>query len=44
MVMKQLDCGGKRYVNEYDQDALATLFEYNKENVVNLKTLKEKLL
>jgi len=33
-----------RYVNDYDKDALATLLEYNKEDVLNLKTLKEKLL
>ena len=33
-----------RYVNDYDEDALATLLEYNREDVVNLKTLKEKLL
>ena len=33
-----------RYVNDYDQDALATLLEYNKEDVINLKTLKEMLL
>ncbi len=33
-----------RYVNDYDQDALNTLLEYNKEDVVNLKTLKERLL
>ena len=33
-----------RYVNDYDEDALATLLEYNKEDVVNLKTLKEILL
>ncbi len=33
-----------RYVNDYDEDALATLLEYNKEDVVNLKTLKERLL
>jgi len=33
-----------RYVNDYDQQALATLLEYNREDVVNLKTLKEKLL
>ena len=32
-----------KYVNDYDQDALATLLEYNKEDVVNLKTLKERL-
>jgi len=33
-----------RYVNDYDEDALSTLLEYNREDVVNLKTLKEKLL
>lgn len=33
-----------RYVNDYDEDALAMLLEYNKEDVVNLKTLKERLL
>lgn len=33
-----------RYVNDYDEDALATLLEYNKEDVVNLRTLKERLL
>jgi len=33
-----------RYVNNYDEDALAILLEYNKEDVLNLKTLKEKLL
>ena len=33
-----------RYVNNYDQGALATLLAYNKEDVVNLKTLKEILL
>jgi uncharacterized protein YprB with RNaseH-like and TPR domain len=33
-----------RYVNDYDEDALAILLEYNKEDVVNLKTLKERLL
>ena len=33
-----------RYINDYDQDALATLLEYNREDVVNLKTLKERLL
>jgi uncharacterized protein YprB with RNaseH-like and TPR domain len=33
-----------RYVNDYDEDALAILLEYNKEDVVNLKTLKEMLL
>ena len=33
-----------RYVNEYDEGALTTLLEYNKEDVLNLKTLKERLL
>jgi len=33
-----------RYVNDYDEDALNTLLEYNKEDVVNLKSLKEILL
>jgi len=33
-----------RYVNDYDKDALAILLEYNKEDVINLKALKEKLL
>jgi hypothetical protein len=33
-----------RYVNDCDEDALATLLEYNKEDVINLKTLKERLL
>jgi uncharacterized protein YprB with RNaseH-like and TPR domain len=33
-----------RYVNDYDEEALAILLEYNKEDVVNLKTLKEMLL
>lgn len=32
------------YVNDNDKDALATLLEYNKEDVINLKTLKEMLL
>ncbi|MFC1995715.1 ribonuclease H-like domain-containing protein [Chloroflexota bacterium] len=32
-----------RYVNDYDEDALAILLEYNKEDVLNLKTLKESL-
>jgi uncharacterized protein YprB with RNaseH-like and TPR domain len=32
-----------RYVNDYDQEALKTLLEYNREDVVNLKTLREKL-
>ena len=30
-----------RYVNDYDEDALATLLEYNKEDVVNLRTLRK---
>ena len=33
-----------RYVNDYDEDALATLLEYNKEDVLNLKALKERLI
>jgi len=33
-----------RYVNDYDQDALFTLLEYNKEDVINLKVLKEVLV
>jgi hypothetical protein len=33
-----------RYVNDYDDNALTTLLEYNKEDVINLKTLKERLL
>jgi hypothetical protein len=32
-----------RYVNDGDKDALSTLLEYNKEDVVNLKHLKERL-
>jgi uncharacterized protein YprB with RNaseH-like and TPR domain len=32
-----------RYVNDYDEYALNTLLEYNREDVVNLKTLKERL-
>ena len=32
-----------RYVNDYDKDALKTLCEYNKEDVVNLKVLKDKV-
>ena len=32
------------YVNDNDEKALKTLLEYNKEDVVNLKALKEKLL
>jgi len=33
-----------KYVNDYDEIALAKLLEYNKEDVLNLKTLKESLL
>ena len=33
-----------RYVNDYDEDALAILLEYNKEDVLNLKVLRERLL
>ena len=33
-----------RYKDYFDMDALNTLLEYNKEDVVNLKTLKERLL
>jgi uncharacterized protein YprB with RNaseH-like and TPR domain len=33
-----------RYVNDYDEEAFAMLLEYNKEDVINLKTLKERLL
>ena len=32
-----------RYVNDDNQDALKMLCEYNREDVVNLKTLKEKI-
>ncbi len=32
-----------RYCRQGDQRALATLLEYNKEDVVNLKALKERL-
>ena len=32
-----------RYVESFDLDALNTLLEYNKEDVINLKTLKERL-
>lgn len=32
------------YVNDYDEDALTTLLEYNKEDVLNLQILKENLL
>ena len=33
-----------RYVESFDLDALNTLLEYNKEDVINLKVLKERLL
>ena len=33
-----------RYVDSFDLEALNTLLEYNKEDVVNLQTLKVKLL
>jgi uncharacterized protein len=33
-----------RYVDSFDLDALNTLLQYNKEDVLNLKVLKEKLL
>jgi uncharacterized protein YprB with RNaseH-like and TPR domain len=33
-----------RYVNDYDEDVLGTLLEYNREDVINLKILKERLL
>ena len=33
-----------RYVNDYDQQALDILKEYNREDVVNLKLLKELLI
>jgi uncharacterized protein len=32
-----------RYENDYDEEALKTLCEYNREDVVNLKILKEKV-
>jgi len=32
-----------RYINDYDENALAILLEYNKEDVINLKALKDKL-
>ncbi|MFH1032085.1 MAG: ribonuclease H-like domain-containing protein [Chloroflexota bacterium] len=32
-----------QYVNDYDKGALSTLLAYNKEDVVNLKFLREKL-
>jgi uncharacterized protein YprB with RNaseH-like and TPR domain len=32
-----------RYVNDADEDALSLLLEYNREDVVNLKTLRRRL-
>jgi len=32
-----------RYKNDYDEDALKTLLEYNREDVINLELLKHKL-
>lgn len=33
-----------KYINDYDKVALKTLLDYNKEDVINLKVLKEKLI
>jgi uncharacterized protein YprB with RNaseH-like and TPR domain len=33
-----------RYANHNDNDALLLLLEYNKEDVLNLKALKDRLL
>ena len=33
-----------RYINYFDQNALKILLEYNKEDVINLKKLRDKLL
>ena len=33
-----------RYINDYDEDALKLLLEYNKEDVVNLKALRDRLI
>ncbi len=33
-----------KYVDSFDLDALNTLLEYNKEDVINLKTLRDILL
>jgi len=32
-----------RYVNDYDMEALDMLLQYNREDVINLKALKDKL-
>ena len=47
--LKEVDCYQTvrlwwRYMNDYDENALTILLEYNKEDVVNLKTIKERLL
>jgi uncharacterized protein YprB with RNaseH-like and TPR domain len=33
-----------RYVNDYDVNSLSVLLEYNKEDTINLKSLRERLL
>jgi len=33
-----------QYINDYDEAALATLLEYNREDVVNLKVLRDMLV
>ena len=33
-----------RYINDYDETALQKLLDYNKEDVINLKILKDRLL
>ena len=33
-----------RYANDYDEKALSLLLEYNKEDVVNLKALRDRLI
>ena len=33
-----------RYINDYDKKALGTLLEYNREDVLNLRALRHKLL
>jgi len=33
-----------KYVNDYDTEALTRLLEYNREDVVNLRTLRDRLL
>lgn len=34
----------RRYVSDHNEDALAMLLEHNKEDMLNLKMLKERLL